>query len=153
VGEIGNVSHILIGKFQGKGSVRRPRYRWKDNVKMDLIIVLSIDMGGQHLLAPRIQTTVGSSVLLPSCYDPQNEALVISITAAHVELKVIDQCPSKFGTDIMPSALGLLAAGYPRLPLSLADRDSRAPTSCPSWTRPATGPQPSPRFPPEAASS
>jgi hypothetical protein len=31
-----NVYRILVGKPEGKRSLRRPRRRWEDNIKMDL---------------------------------------------------------------------------------------------------------------------
>jgi hypothetical protein len=31
-----NVYRILVGKPEGKRPLRRPRYRWVDNIKMDL---------------------------------------------------------------------------------------------------------------------
>jgi len=27
---------VLVGKHEGKRSLGRPRYRWEDNIKMDL---------------------------------------------------------------------------------------------------------------------
>jgi hypothetical protein len=33
---IGFVCNILIKQFKGKRLVGRPRYRWEDNIKMDL---------------------------------------------------------------------------------------------------------------------
>jgi hypothetical protein len=35
-GEKRNVYGILVGKPEGKRSLRRPRPRWVDNIKMDL---------------------------------------------------------------------------------------------------------------------
>jgi hypothetical protein len=37
MGEIRNVYKILVGKPEGKGQFERPRYRWGDNIKMNLI--------------------------------------------------------------------------------------------------------------------
>ena len=35
--EEGRVVHkVLVGKPEGKTPLRRPRHRWKDNIKMDL---------------------------------------------------------------------------------------------------------------------
>jgi hypothetical protein len=31
-----NAYRILVGKSEGRRPLRRPRYRWKDNIKMDL---------------------------------------------------------------------------------------------------------------------
>jgi hypothetical protein len=31
---------ILVGKLEGKRPVGRPRYRWEDNIKMDLREIL-----------------------------------------------------------------------------------------------------------------
>jgi hypothetical protein len=36
MGEITNAFSILVGKFEGKKSLRRPMCRWKDNIGMDL---------------------------------------------------------------------------------------------------------------------
>ena len=36
VGEGRGVHRILVGKPKGKRPLRRPRRRWKDNIKMDL---------------------------------------------------------------------------------------------------------------------
>jgi hypothetical protein len=35
-GEKNNAHRMLVGKPKGKKPLGRPRYRWKDNVKMDL---------------------------------------------------------------------------------------------------------------------
>jgi hypothetical protein len=36
MGEKSNAYMILVGKPEGKRPVRRPRRRWKDDIKMDL---------------------------------------------------------------------------------------------------------------------
>ena len=36
VGESRGVYRVLVGKNEGKRSLRRPRPRWEDNIKMDL---------------------------------------------------------------------------------------------------------------------
>jgi hypothetical protein len=36
MGEKRNVYRILVGKPEGKRPLGRPRYRWVDNIKMDL---------------------------------------------------------------------------------------------------------------------
>jgi hypothetical protein len=35
-GERGDAYRILVGKYEGKRSLERPRHRWDDNIKMDL---------------------------------------------------------------------------------------------------------------------
>jgi hypothetical protein len=35
-GEKGNACKMLFGKLEWKGTVKRPRRRWKDNIKMHL---------------------------------------------------------------------------------------------------------------------
>jgi hypothetical protein len=35
-GEKGNAYRVLVGKAEGKRSLRRPRRRWVDNIKIDL---------------------------------------------------------------------------------------------------------------------
>jgi len=35
-GERSGIYRVLVGKPEGKGSLGRPRCRWKDNIKMDL---------------------------------------------------------------------------------------------------------------------
>jgi hypothetical protein len=37
MGEKRNVYRLLVGKPEGKRPLRRPRRRWMDNIKMDLI--------------------------------------------------------------------------------------------------------------------
>jgi hypothetical protein len=36
MGEDRSVYRVLVGRPKGKGPLRRPRYRWEDNIKMDL---------------------------------------------------------------------------------------------------------------------
>jgi hypothetical protein len=36
MGEVRNEYKLLVGKPEGKRPLRRPRHRWKDNIKMDL---------------------------------------------------------------------------------------------------------------------
>jgi hypothetical protein len=36
VGEERKVYKVLVGKFEGKRQLRRPRRRWKDGIRMDL---------------------------------------------------------------------------------------------------------------------
>ena len=52
------VDRVLVGKPEGKGPLGRPRRRWEDNIKMDLLGVggveiewswLSIGTDGGHL--------------------------------------------------------------------------------------------------------
>jgi hypothetical protein len=37
MGEKRNVHRLLVGKPEGKRSLGRPRHRWIDNIKMDLL--------------------------------------------------------------------------------------------------------------------
>jgi hypothetical protein len=37
LGEKSNVYRLLVGKSEGKRSLGRPRRRWIDNIKMDLL--------------------------------------------------------------------------------------------------------------------
>jgi hypothetical protein len=37
MGEKGNVYRLLVGKSEGKRPLGRPRRRWIDNIKMDLL--------------------------------------------------------------------------------------------------------------------
>jgi hypothetical protein len=37
MGEKGNVYRLLVGKPEGKRPLGRPRRRWMDNIKMDLL--------------------------------------------------------------------------------------------------------------------
>jgi hypothetical protein len=37
MGEKRNAYRLLVGKPEGKISLGRPRYRWVDNIKMDLL--------------------------------------------------------------------------------------------------------------------
>jgi hypothetical protein len=43
MGEKRNVYKLLVGKPEGKRPLGRPRRRWRDNIKMDL---LEIGLGG-----------------------------------------------------------------------------------------------------------
>jgi hypothetical protein len=38
-GLIGNAFRLLVGKPEGKRSLGRPRRRWKDNIKMDILLM------------------------------------------------------------------------------------------------------------------
>jgi len=35
---------VLVGKPEGKGSLTRPRYRWEDNIKVNLEEIGWVDM-------------------------------------------------------------------------------------------------------------
>jgi hypothetical protein len=37
MGEEGNVYKVLMGKPEGKRALERPRHRWEDGIKMDLM--------------------------------------------------------------------------------------------------------------------
>jgi hypothetical protein len=56
MGEKGNVYRLLVGKPEGKRPLGRPRCRWIDNIKMDLLEIgltvlvwLRIGTGGKLL--------------------------------------------------------------------------------------------------------
>jgi hypothetical protein len=36
MGEDRNVYKVLVGKLKGKRSLRRPRHRWEDGIRMNL---------------------------------------------------------------------------------------------------------------------
>jgi hypothetical protein len=40
MGEKGNVYRLLVGKPEGKRPLGRPRRRWIDNIKMDLLVIV-----------------------------------------------------------------------------------------------------------------
>jgi hypothetical protein len=39
MGEKRNVYRLLAGKPEGKRPLGRPRHRWMDNIKMDLLVI------------------------------------------------------------------------------------------------------------------
>jgi hypothetical protein len=39
MGENRNVYRLLVGKPEGKRPLGRPRYRWIDNIKTDLLVI------------------------------------------------------------------------------------------------------------------
>jgi hypothetical protein len=39
MGEKRNMYRLLVGKPEGKRPLRRPRNRWMDNIKMDLLVI------------------------------------------------------------------------------------------------------------------
>jgi hypothetical protein len=43
IGEMRNIYRLLVGKLEGKRPLGRPKYRWIDNIKMDL---LEIELSG-----------------------------------------------------------------------------------------------------------
>jgi hypothetical protein len=49
MGEKGNAYRLLVGKPEGKGQLGRPRRRWMDNIKIDL---LEIGWGGVDWIGP-----------------------------------------------------------------------------------------------------
>jgi hypothetical protein len=53
MGEKRNVYRLLVGKPEGKRPLGRPRHRWLDNIKMDL---LEIGLNGTGLVWLRIGT-------------------------------------------------------------------------------------------------
>jgi hypothetical protein len=38
-----NAYKIVVGIFEGKRPLRRSKYRWKDNIKIDLKEVMTVD--------------------------------------------------------------------------------------------------------------
>jgi hypothetical protein len=54
MGEERGVHRVLVGKPEGKGSLRRPRSRWEENIKMEGVMGtgwswLRVETGGRHL--------------------------------------------------------------------------------------------------------
>jgi len=43
IGERRGIYRVLVGKLEGKRPLRRTRFRWEDNIKMDL---LEVGFGG-----------------------------------------------------------------------------------------------------------
>jgi hypothetical protein len=54
--EIRNAHKILVRKPEGKGPLRRPRHRWKDNIKMHL---WTIELEGLDWIHPAQAGTCG----------------------------------------------------------------------------------------------
>jgi hypothetical protein len=50
-----NVYKILVGKPEGKTSLRRSRHRWEDNIKMDVKEIQEECIDGIHLARFRDQ--------------------------------------------------------------------------------------------------
>ena len=60
VGERRGVHRVLVGKPEGKRPLRRPRRRWKDNIKMDLqevggVVELAQDRDRWRALVSRVR--------------------------------------------------------------------------------------------------
>jgi hypothetical protein len=53
MGKMRNAYKTLVGKREGKKSLRRPRHRWKDNIKMDLKETECDDVDRIHLVQDR----------------------------------------------------------------------------------------------------
>jgi hypothetical protein len=45
MGEVRGVYWVLVGRPEGKRPLRRPRRRWEDNIKMDL---MEMGIGGAN---------------------------------------------------------------------------------------------------------
>ena len=45
MGEGGVVHRVLVGKPEGKRTLGRPRRRWENNIKMDLLEVGGVETG------------------------------------------------------------------------------------------------------------
>jgi hypothetical protein len=68
MGEGRGMHRVLVGKPEGKRPMGRPRYRWEDNVKMDLQEVggsfgdwmkwLRIGTGGGHLYGNELSGSI-----------------------------------------------------------------------------------------------
>jgi hypothetical protein len=58
------VYRVLVGKPEGKGPLRKYRYRWEDNIKMDLQDVESGSMGWIRLAQDRDRWWVLVNVVL-----------------------------------------------------------------------------------------
>jgi hypothetical protein len=50
-----NLSSVLVGKPEGKRPFGRPRYRWEDNIRMDLREIVWKGVNWMHLAQDRDQ--------------------------------------------------------------------------------------------------
>jgi hypothetical protein len=55
LGEMRNVYKILVRKLEGKRPLRRPRHRWEDNIRMDLMEIGWENVDWMHLAQDRDQ--------------------------------------------------------------------------------------------------
>jgi hypothetical protein len=60
MGEKGNACRLLVGKLEGRRPLGRPRRRWVDNIKMDL---LEIGWGGVDWVWSRLRIGTGGEFL------------------------------------------------------------------------------------------
>jgi hypothetical protein len=51
MGDMRNVFKIVVGNPEGKGPLRRPRHRWKDNIRMKLGGKVDSSGSGEGLVA------------------------------------------------------------------------------------------------------
>jgi hypothetical protein len=56
MGEKSNVYRLLVGKPEGKRPLGRPRHRWIDNIKMDVLEIGLSVVDWTGLVWPRIDT-------------------------------------------------------------------------------------------------
>jgi hypothetical protein len=55
MGEMRNACNILVGKPEGKKPLRRPTYRWEDNIRIDLREIMWEGVDWIHLAWDRVQ--------------------------------------------------------------------------------------------------
>jgi hypothetical protein len=55
MGHMRNAYNILVGKSEGRRSLRRPKHRWEDNIKMDLREIGWEGVDWMHLAQDRDQ--------------------------------------------------------------------------------------------------
>jgi hypothetical protein len=63
-GDVINTNRILVGKPEGKRSLRRPRHRWENNIKVDLMATGFGDVDCIHMPQDRNQWWALANVVM-----------------------------------------------------------------------------------------
>jgi hypothetical protein len=84
VGEKMNTCKILMAKPEGKGPLRGPRHRWKNNINMDLIYIICSGLDRINMAQDRNTWLAGCCDKLKNIWVPKNEEKILTSWESHL---------------------------------------------------------------------